>query len=102
SGAVGVATMGCGAGGTPRIKPVSNMSGYVPARIAKLTGRWIPLADGATLPTDPKAQAVSTDIPIGLAPGKSFDADLALTAPTAPGSYLLLLDVVTPDGGSLV
>ena len=52
--------------------------------------------------TDPAAQAVSTDIPIGLAPGKSFDAELAVTAPTAPGSYLLLLDVVTPDGGSLV
>ena len=99
---VRVRNLGVAAWGTPGIKPVSNMSGYVPAKIAKLTGRWIPLADGAALPTDPKAQAVSTDIPIGLAPGKSFDADLALTAPTAPGSYLLLLDVVTPDGGSLV
>ena len=34
--------------------------------------------------------------------GKSFDASLALKAPKVPGTYLLLLDVVTPDLGSLV
>jgi hypothetical protein len=99
---VRVRNLGIAAWGTDAIKPISNLSGYVPAKFAKLTGRWIPLTEGAALPTDPTAQAVGTNIPIGLAPGKSFDATLAVTAPTAPGSYLLLLDVVTPDGGSLV
>jgi hypothetical protein len=99
---VRVRNLGVAAWGTEAIKPTSNLSGYVPAKIAKLTGRWIPLADGAALPKDADAQAVSTQLPIGLEPGKSFDATLAVTAPTEPGSYLLLLDVVTPDGGSLV
>ena len=99
---VRVRNLGIAAWGAAAIKPTSNLSGYVPAKIAKLTGRWIPLAGGAVLPTDPADQAVSTDLPIGLAPGKSFDATLAIKAPKAPGSYLLLLDVVTPDGGSLV
>jgi hypothetical protein len=35
-------------------------------------------------------------------PGISAEATLTLAAPTAPGQYLLLLDVVTPDHGSLV
>jgi hypothetical protein len=99
---VRVRNLGVAAWGSAAIKPTSNLSGYVPAKIAKLTGRWIPLAGGAALPVDPADQAVSTDLPTGLAPGKSFDATLAITAPKAPGSYLLLLDVVTPDGGSLV
>ncbi|MFL5651515.1 MAG: hypothetical protein ACJ777_09550 [Chloroflexota bacterium] len=99
---VRVRNLGVAAWGTAAIKPVSNLSGYVPAKLAKLTGRWIPLSEGAALPTDADAQAVSADLPIGLAPGKSFDATLSVKAPTAPGSYLLLLDVLTPDGGSLV
>jgi len=99
---VRVRNLGIAAWGKEAIKPTSNLSGWTPAAIAKLTGRWIPLADGAALPADPDAQAVSADLPIALAPGKSFDATLAITAPKAPGSYLLLLDVVTPDGGSLV
>lgn len=99
---VRVRNLGIAAWGSAAIKPTSNLSGYVPAKIAKLTGRWIPLAGGATLPADPADQTVSTDLPVGLAPGTSFDATLAVKAPKAPGSYLLLLDVVTPDGGSLV
>jgi hypothetical protein len=99
---VRVRNLGIAAWGAAAIKPTSNLSGYVPAKIARLTGRWIPLAGGAALPADAADQAVSIDLPIGLAPGKSFDATLAVKAPKAPGSYLLLLDVVTPDGGSLV
>ena len=99
---VRVRNLGVTPWGAEAIKPVSNLSGWVPAKIAELTGRWIPLSDGALLPADGTNQSVSTDLPIGLAPGKSFDATLAVKAPTAPGSYLLLLDVVTPDGGSLV
>jgi hypothetical protein len=54
------------------------------------------------LPVDPAPQTVSTDLPIGLAPGKSANATLGLTAPNAAGQYLLLLDVVTPERGSLL
>ncbi len=99
---VRVRNLGIAPWGSPAIKPTSNLSGYVPAKIAKLIGRWIPLAGGAALPVAAADQVVSVDLPMGLAPGKSFDATLGIKAPKAPGSYLLLLDVVTPDGGSLV
>ena len=99
---VRVRNLGIGAWGKAAIKPTSNLSGWVPASKATLVGRWIPLAGGAVLPAKVDEQSVSTDLPIGLAPGKSHDATLSIKAPKAPGSYLLLLDVVTPDGGSLV
>jgi hypothetical protein len=35
-------------------------------------------------------------------PGVNVEEDLALVAPLAPGDYLLMLDIVTPDEGSLV
>src|SRR3954471_17760495 len=40
---VRVRTLGVAAWGTAAIKPTSNLSGYVPAKVAKLTARWIPL-----------------------------------------------------------
>ncbi len=68
---------------------------------AHVVGRWIPLSlDG--LLSGPDSVAIATELPIGLAPGHSADAVLATTAPSAPGQYLLLLDVVTPEHGSLV
>jgi len=70
-------------------------------RPANVVGRWILLSLDASL-TDPNTQAIKAALPIGLAPGASADTILALTAPTTPGQYLLLLDVVTPDNGSLV
>ena len=88
--------------GNEAVKPVSNLSGWVPARAATVIGRWIPLSVGAALPTDPADQATSSDLAAILAPGKSAIATLALTAPTAAGQYLLLLDVMTPERGSLL
>ena len=41
-------------------------------------------------------------LPAGLEPGAVVDAPLDLVAPTVPGEYLLLLDVMTPDHGSIV
>ena len=99
---VRVRNLGVAPWGSAGIKATSNLSGWVPARIAELTGSWIPLAGGALLPADGADQTASVDLPTGLAPGQSFDATLAIKAPTAPGSYLLLVDVVTPDDGSLV
>ena len=99
---VRVRNLGIADWGQEAIKPTSNLSGWTPAKIAQLTGRWIPLAGGAVMPETEAEQIVSADLPVGLKPGKTFDATLGLMAPKAPGSYLLLLDVITPDGGSLV
>ncbi len=44
---------------------------------------------------------VSTILPAGLAPGASVALDVRLTAPTAPGEYLLVFDVIDPRTGSL-
>jgi len=88
--------------GNDAVKPVSNLSGWIPARAATVIGRWIPLSEGAALPTDPAVQTASSDLASVLAPGKSAIATLALTAPSAAGQYLLLLDVMTPERGSLL
>jgi len=97
-----VANLGLTAWGLPAVPPTSNLSGFTPARPAILVGRWIPLSAGANLHTDPAEQTANAILPIGLEPGKSSSATLQLTAPTTPGEYLLVLDVVTPDNGSLV
>lgn len=74
----------------------------VDQRAAYVVGRWIPLSVTAAPPTDPAAETVSVALPIGLKPGVSVEATLGLTTPSAPGQYLLLLDIVTPERGSLV
>jgi hypothetical protein len=78
------------------------VGGGAPAQGADVVGRWVPLSFGAALPADPAAQSVSTELPIGLQPGVKVDTVLDIVAPTAPGQYLLLLDIVTPERGSLV
>jgi hypothetical protein len=71
--------------------------GADPPSAASIIGHWIPLdllAPG--VPPD-----VSTDLAPGLAPNKPAETALALAVPGAPGDYLLVLDIVTPDRGSL-
>ena len=72
-----------------------------PAEAASVVARWIPLSAGAAL-GDPDTQSADANLPIGQAPGAQADAILGLTAPTAAGDYLLVLDIVTPDRGSLI
>ena len=74
----------------------------VPDQPAKVVARWLPLSIGAVLPTDANVETVTATLPIGLAPGGSAAVVLGLTAPSAPGDYLLVLDIVTPEHGSLV
>ena len=69
---------------------------------ANIVGRWIPLSAYAALPADPADQTVTAPLPIGFAPGVPLVASLGFTAPAAAGEYILLLDVVTPELGSLV
>ena len=82
------------------VRPIP--SGTTPAEAAYLVGRWIPLSVGATTPADPSAQVVGAAVPLGLKPGAHASLDLQALAPTAAGEYLLMLDIVTPDRGSLV
>ena len=76
--------------------------GWASDQPAYVIGRWIPLSVTAALSSDPAAQVVGAALPIGLKPGVTVDADLDLTAPPAAGDYLLLLDILTPERGSLV
>jgi hypothetical protein len=61
----------------------------------------VPLSGGAAAPQDATSADGHANLPIGLAPGATADASIGLTVPSAPGEYLLLLDVVTPQRGSL-
>jgi hypothetical protein len=75
----------------------------IPAQPATVVGRWVPLSVGADASAaDTAGLTATTPLPIGIAPGKSVNALLGLTAPLAAGQYLLVLDVVTPERGSLV
>jgi len=95
--------LGLTAWGHDAIATASDLMGAgAPAQGADVVGRWVPLSFGAAVPSDPEAQSVRTELPIGLQPGVKVDAVLDLVAPTAPGQYLLLLDIVTPERGSLV
>ena len=67
-----------------------------------LVGRWLPLSADASLALGTGGQTASTTLPIGLAPHRGVNRVLNLDVPNAPGEYLLVLDVVTPDRGSLV
>ena len=72
-------------------------TGADPASAASVIGHWVALdllASG--VPPD-----VSTDLAPGLAPNKPAETALPLAVPDSPGDYLLLLDIVTPERGSL-
>ncbi len=71
-------------------RPVSS------AWYSSLVGRWLSLGDAAE-PSD----AVPARATIRAAPGATEELLIALTAPTEPGAYLLVLDVVSPVYGSL-
>ena len=70
-----------------------------PGTAATLVGRWLSLADGTMSPATASARV---KLPAGLAPRVTTDAVLAISVPAAPGDYLLVLDVITPDNGSLI
>ena len=57
----------------------------------ELVGRWVPLADGASVPAPARA-------PLAASPGETTSVGLVLVAPARPGVYLLLLDVETAAG----
>jgi hypothetical protein len=95
---VGVTNLGAAAWGTPAVNHRVGGAESEPAHRATLVARWVNLAEGSAPTHVPEATAL---LPAGLAPGAAADATFTLTAPTAVGDYLLLIDVVTPRSGSL-
>lgn len=74
-----------------------------PATAARIVGQWLAIGtDDAGQREAAAAATASADLLPGHEPGSTVQLDLAMTVPTVPGEYLLVLDIVTPDGGSLV
>jgi hypothetical protein len=67
-----------------------------PAARATLVARWVDLGAVGS-----GGIAGSAMLPAGLAPGVSVAISFGLTAPATAGEYLLVLDVIDPDAGSL-
>jgi hypothetical protein len=65
---------------------------------ALVVGRWVPL-DVAAIPSAQTEDHVA--LPAGLAAATKASVTLSTMAPSTPGNYLLLIDVVVPNVGSL-
>jgi hypothetical protein len=78
-------------------------TGSVSASHARVVGTWIPLGGGGQVEIDAAAAASvkPTQLPAGFKPREVTKVDVRMFAPSAPGDYLLLLDIVTPQVGSL-
>ena len=96
--AVNVVNLGRAAWGRAGLGDASSPDGGVRAEAARLIGHWVTLnvsKAGAALPP------IGTTLPAGLESGATTNATLLLTVPDEAGEYLLVLDVLTPDHGSL-
>ncbi len=78
------------------------LDGGEPASAARVFGQWLAVADDPDQRAAASVATASGLLPAGHEPGTSERIELALTVPTVPGEYLLVLDIVTPDGGSLI
>ena len=87
------------------VQVANEPDGSDPATAARITGQWISLeAAGAPDPAAAAASAASVrpqGLPAGLKPGVLVPVELDLFAPSVAGDYLLVLDIVTPEGGSI-
>jgi hypothetical protein len=98
-----VANLGTSAWGHAAINDVKDPDGSAPATAARVVGQWVALGgDAAALNAAAELDTVEVALPAGQEAGVVVDADLGLTAPAIPGEYLLMLDVLTPEHGSLV
>ena len=96
---VGKATWGHKAFEDPR-----DPEGTVKAEAAHVTGTWIALGavdDPDQLAAADAASVASAALPAGFTARSVADLKLRLFAPSVAGEYLLLLDIVTPEAGSL-
>jgi hypothetical protein len=95
---VGVTNLGAHPWGVAAVESRLGDAERSPAQRATIVARWVSISGGALDAPTPEATAV---LPAGLAPGASASVLFALTAPDAPGEYLVLIDVLTPRTGSL-
>ena len=99
-GNLGVAPWGHGA-----ITNAKDPEGSAPPASARVVGQWVALGgldDPAQLAAAAAASVTAAALPAGLEPGAVVPTDLAVFAPSVAGDYLLVLDIITPDHGSLV
>lgn len=71
---------------------------------AIVSGTWVTLGvdrDGRREAAAAAATVTPGDLPAGLDTRGVAKTDVVLTAPTATGDYLLVIDIVTPESGSL-
>lgn len=67
---------------------------------AHLVGHWLSLDDGSS--GSPPVEPVAGSTPVvGVLPGLGAVVNLAVQAPVGPGTYLLVIDLVTSSGLSL-
>ncbi len=78
-------------------------TGSVSATHAQVVGTWIPLGTASQVEIDAAAAASvkPVELPAGFTPRSVTKVDVRMFAPSAPGDYLLMLDIVTPQVGSL-
>lgn len=96
---LGVTNLGASAWGNAAVAHrVGGGAEVEPARRATLVARWVTISGQLGIAPAPERVSV---LPAALAPGASVAVSFTLTAPAAPGEYLLLLDVITPQAGSL-
>jgi hypothetical protein len=90
--------------GAKTIDNARNPTGSAKATHARLVGTWVSLG-GVDDPVQLEAAAAASVTPALLPPGFSpravTRADVRMFAPSAPGDYLLVIDIVTPEIGSL-
>jgi len=87
---VRVANLGKGAWGRAALEDPAG--GTIAATAATIVGWWLPTGDAVGV----------TTLATPIAAGTTVDAAVTLTVPEAPGVYVLVLDLVTPEGGSLM
>ena len=105
---VWVTNLGSSAWGTRPISGTTNATsrkpvGAEPATHAELVGTWLPLGvtDERQVQAAAAASMTSVELPAAFAPRAISQANLSVFAPTAEGDYLLVIDIITPEVGSL-
>ncbi len=99
------ANLGKAPWGHPAIRDNKDPDPTAPAAAARMTGQWIALGgidDADQSAAAAAASATTVTLPAGLKPRVVIPVDLEVFAPSQPGDYLLVLDILTPDRGSLV
>jgi hypothetical protein len=100
---VWVANLGRTAWGHKAFEDPRDPEGTIKAEAAQVTGTWVALgaANPDQLAAADAASVDAADLPAGFKARSVKDLKLRLFAPSVAGEYLLLLDIVTPEAGSL-